>query len=703
MNYGKTRIAAVIFLILIVMHSSVAVFKTFTVQETDLVTISPEAMDPDDDSITYTYSLPLNQKGQWQTGYDDAGEYLLKITASDGINQSIRQVLLIVENKNQAPYLLENKVAASELETIDLKKLVADPDNDALQYSFDEPFDKNGLWTPGENDQGNFVTNFKVSDAETAISARVEVEVSNTDQPPVIKSSFSEGKIISAEEDEEFSFHVDAEDVDDDKITYSWKLDGSVVSEENKGDYQFGYDGEGKHNLRLRVSDNKHEVIKEWVVDVKNVNRKPELALLPIIVKEGETVTLPLPAKDADGDVLSYSFDKKFINGSWNTSFDDAGEYSIPVYVSDGKEKVTEKVKITVLNVDRSPQINLPSLLEVSEGQVLSFKVDAHDPDGDKVIVSFENAPEGALFDQENKLFSWKPGYDFIVRRGGLFSNLLNALRIENRLITVKRLQLDVSVCSGALCAFSSVPLRVYNTNRAPLFEPMQNLTLTETEFLTLSPSAVDPDGDIVRYYFSRPLKRDGTWQTDYESSGVKTVEVIASDGFSSLTSVVNVNVLPKNRQPEFKLSKDKFTILEGQEFSLAVAAIDPDGDNLSITAEDMPDGSMLANGTFSWKPGFREVMAEENDLFSGLIQENDFLNRKFSGSEAVRWINFIVSDGEFEVRHPVKIIVKDVNKKPAILDYIPSGTETALVHQPVVFKVTAADEEGEKLTYTWE
>jgi len=66
-------------------------------------------------------------------------------------------------------------------------------------------------------------------------------------------------------------------------------------------------------------------------------------------VKEGEMVKLDVIAKDEDDDNLFITYtgpaDSK---GEWQTEAGDAGEYSITVTVSDGKETVSENVKIIV-------------------------------------------------------------------------------------------------------------------------------------------------------------------------------------------------------------------------------------------------------------------------------------------------------------------------------------------------------------------
>src|SRR3989338_4095103 len=76
--------------------------KEFTVQETEKISLQADATDPDRDKLTTTYTLPLNEKGEWQTNYGDAGEYKSTITVSDG-TESVSEGILILVNKKEEP------------------------------------------------------------------------------------------------------------------------------------------------------------------------------------------------------------------------------------------------------------------------------------------------------------------------------------------------------------------------------------------------------------------------------------------------------------------------------------------------------------------------------------------------------------------------------------------------------------------------
>jgi PKD repeat protein len=75
------------------------------VKETETVKITPKATDPDGDPVKFTISEPVGDTGVWKTTYDDAGEYTVKVTASDGTDSTSQNVKVTVDNVNRAPVI----------------------------------------------------------------------------------------------------------------------------------------------------------------------------------------------------------------------------------------------------------------------------------------------------------------------------------------------------------------------------------------------------------------------------------------------------------------------------------------------------------------------------------------------------------------------------------------------------------------------
>ena len=216
-----------------------------------------------------------------------------------------------------------------------------------------------------------------------------------------------------------------------------------------------------------------------------------------------------------------------------------------------------------------------------------------------------------------------------------------------------------------------------------------------------LTPKAVDPDGDIVRVTFSAPFNPKGAWKTDYDDEGQHLAYVAATDGRTTTTFPVEVNIVKSNRQPSLLVENDEVVVDEGGALSFTVRATDPDNDEVSIRLESTPSGASFAEGVFSWQPGFETVLAR--NATDNLVGESQSFNAEVSKEDETLWLTFVASDGEFDVVHPVKVVVKNVNQKPAILDYLPTEVVTARLHQPVVFHVAAKDIDGEQLHYRWD
>jgi len=257
--------------------------KVLIVKETDAVSLKPKASDPDKDKLVFSYTTPLNEEGKWKTTYGDAGEYTITITASDGELSAVKDVLVIVNKKEEVPVIEESL-----------------PDKGALE----------------------------------------------------------------AKENSELQFSVKASDLNKDPLTYSWKLDGEEASAKKAYTYNMGYDDAGQHTVKIIVSDGAEETSKLWSVTVENVNRKPVLdKMLDIKAKETGVIVLEPKAADPDKeDQLAFSIDsnkfkKEGNKFEWDTSYDDSGEYTVTVTVSDGKDEVSQEVKITIENVNRAPVI----------------------------------------------------------------------------------------------------------------------------------------------------------------------------------------------------------------------------------------------------------------------------------------------------------------------------------------------------------
>ena len=79
--------------------------------ETDTVVIELEAVDDDGDEIRYAIDdNRFIQDGNvfaWETTYDDAGDHIVTISVSDGVDTTTQEVTISIENVNRAPVILD--------------------------------------------------------------------------------------------------------------------------------------------------------------------------------------------------------------------------------------------------------------------------------------------------------------------------------------------------------------------------------------------------------------------------------------------------------------------------------------------------------------------------------------------------------------------------------------------------------------------
>ena len=161
-----------------------------TKNEGELVNISVTSLDPEGDTITYTFESPLNSKGKWQTKYGDAGTYKTTITASDGELSTSQDVYIVIKKVNRVPVITNFKdMTVYENETIELKPKVTDPQGGSVSLEY------SGWMTTSKKkttfkDAGKYEVTLKAtsSKSEESATATITITVLDKNGPPTILS-----------------------------------------------------------------------------------------------------------------------------------------------------------------------------------------------------------------------------------------------------------------------------------------------------------------------------------------------------------------------------------------------------------------------------------------------------------------------------------------------------------------------------------
>ena len=326
--------------------------RTIEVDEGDLVEVSIKAYDPDpEDTLTYTYSMPLNQQGKWQTQKGAAGYYVAEVTASDGEFDTTTEVLIIVNSLNQPPVIQPiADVTLSEGQTITFVPRVSDPDGDDVSVTYSGWITTESYKTDYD-DAGTYEVKITASDGMASVFETVGVTVLDVNRAPVI----SEMSDISVNEGELVDVDPVASDPDGDSVELTI---GSPL--DSQGRWQTSSADVGTRTVKIIASDGELTSTEEFSITVKATNQAPVLAAIgPINVNEGETVSIQPSATDPDGDQIIYIFSGWMQNSTYTTTFTDAGSYVVTVTASDGKASDSQDVVVTVNDVNRPPVFRL--------------------------------------------------------------------------------------------------------------------------------------------------------------------------------------------------------------------------------------------------------------------------------------------------------------------------------------------------------
>ena len=323
-------------------------------KEGDLVELKPEAVDPDGDMVYYYFTEPFNENGRWQTQDGDVGQYLVTVTASDGMANTSEDILVVIHKGNKAPVIeCPEEVVVKEGETIRLDCNIYDPEGESVIVEY-SGFMKASSKETTYDDAGEYTVQIKASDKEKETTKVVKIKVLDVNRAPEIKGVPDS---ITAMETEIVSISPEGIDPDGDKvsITFSEPFDDKGVWKTKIGDA-------GTYKASVVANDGKATVKKEIVLLITQKNTAPVLKKInDIKVYEGETIEIPIDATDREGDKLTVEIKGWMNTQKYTPTFEDAGEYTVTVIVSDGELETKQTFKVTVLNKNRAPIFKVPA------------------------------------------------------------------------------------------------------------------------------------------------------------------------------------------------------------------------------------------------------------------------------------------------------------------------------------------------------
>ena len=563
------------------------------------------------------------------------------------------------EKPNSDPVFLttQSKVNLKAGESLVYKALASDADIDAVTYSLIlnpegmSVDSENGtvVWTPTTAQVEKYYTELqavrerliafgrgeyapKVVTFDVPLIARdgkggqalqyIQVELVPDNHPPVFTSTLPEN--LTPQTNKTFQYQAIANDADGDIITYSLKSGSpaGVTIDASTGlvTWKPTTSQLGQYYITAIATDSKGdkatlELPLQVIAPI--TNQLPEITSNPrTTARTGTAYFSQLAVTNTDGDSLTFKLEKApsgmTINPqgwiAWTPSAAQLGDNIVEVKVIDSQGGVDTKswqVNVSNFASNRPPVItSVPDAVTNLE-RVYHYQLAANDPDGDYLLWSLDNAPQGMVIDAQTGSLSWQPTSDHIGEQ-------VVQVRVTDSLGAYTGQEFELKV-------------RGVNTPPTILSNPVTQAGLNQN--YSYQVVGIDPENDTLRYSLgSHPdgMKVDAnTGLIEWMSPNVgnHAVEVLVTDtqgGVGNQTFNLLVGTQAINHAPSIT-STPVFTAALGGVYSYDVEAVDPDGGSVSYQLLKKPDGMRIdsVTGAISWDnpiTGYHSVVVGVSD-----------------------------------------------------------------------------------------
>ena len=345
---------------------------------------------------------------------------------------------------------------------------------------------------------------------------------------------------------------------------------------------------------------------------VDGVNRAPTLHLPvgPLTGREGELLEFGLDVIDPEADALTVwadhlppgaTFDAATRTLRWLPDFAAAGTYpGVRFFADDGLHTRSAALTVVIHPAPQAPLFLRPPPFVANEGEPIRFTLQANDVDAAPIRFSSRLLPPGATLDELTGLFEWTPDF---TQHGGY--------------------AVPFQADNGSRSATQTALIEVRNANAAPVFELLDRFPAREGQPLqfrvfafdpdnpTFEPADRDADGTLVRSDAYLPTVQytvegmpDGAtfdaeaqlfnWTPGHDRAGEHVLTLVATDDGDgtgtpkSARQTTTITVANVNRAPTLAGIVNQ-VMDHGSELRLPLAALDPDGNTLALSAGALP------------------------------------------------------------------------------------------------------------------
>lgn len=351
---------------------------------------------------------------------------------------------------------------------------------------------------------------------------------------------------------------------------------------------------------------------------------------------ENDIVNITLQAHDSIGMTVNYLFASGqlpngltmnangVISGTIQDNIDQLNVFTI--LASNGFNATPATFSILNNKINSAPVWNSDDLGSWPEGSFVNIPLPAYDPDGDQLVFSSTDLPQG-LYIQESYLRGTLGAVDedttitFTITASDSPSNPVGALQASQ--------QFSLIITDGAL-----------NPNSPPIWltpeGPLQSGITTQ--FYSTSLIAVDPENDPLSYSLIEGSLPPGLVLDQINGTITGTIGLIAQDAGYDFTIMVSdgvfqvsrsfnifVSSAQTNQPPIWVTPSNLGSIVDGQPSTIQFVATDPEGTAItySYISGSLPPG-MLFNNTTGQLSGVPSIV-NDNSIYQFIIRATDF------------------------------------------------------------------------------
>lgn len=396
--------------------------------------------------------------------------------------------------------------------------------------------------------------------------------------------------------------------------TTTWRASGATEGGIETGSYTVEFSGLASPWIKPA---NVSVSITKGATATKSVRyNRPPVFVSPgnHFVHVGALLRFPVKATDADGDAITLSVSGapsgavlSSTGGVGTLNFTSTAAQAGSTYSLSFKavDALGASASVTAsIGVGSWPQITTIPSQRARVGERLEFAVQASEADGDAITLSLVNAPTGATFSATGGtgLFQFTP----TALQGGEVHNLIfTAADVDGVSTSI------VNLIVGA----------------PPVIEPINNLAVLAGEVASFVVQASDPNGDVKTFSMTgapagATLTGTGDSRTfSYQATEADKgksfdIEFEVSDMDGSATRHMQLRV---QGPPEFvEILPQRVAVTNTLE--LNIEAVDPDGDEMTFSASNLPPGAVFVPSEFGGMLTYTPAVEEAAQTYTAQI-----------------------------------------------------------------------------------